>query len=240
MLMPTLKAFAATACLAVSVAAAPTARAQWAVVDVGAIAQLIQQLQIMERQLTTSRGQLLSSQQVLQAMSGDRGMENLLSGTQRNYLPTNWAQLMVVLLGQPTGTYAGLSGSVQSNVAANAVLSPQQLAALSSSDQQQIQAARQWSAMQQAVSQAALANASGRFAALQTLISAISTAKDQKASLDLQARISAELGMLQNEQTKLQVLSQAMQAQESSLRQQQTERAIAGQGNFSTRFQPTP
>jgi type IV secretion system protein VirB5 len=240
MLMPTLKAFAATACLAVSVAAAPNARAQWAVVDVGAIAQLIQQLQIMERQLTTSRGQLLSSQQVLQAMSGDRGMENLLSGTQRNYLPTNWAQLMVVLLGQPTGTYAGLSGSVQSNVAANAVLSPQQLAALSSSDQRQIQAARQWSAMQQAVSQAALANASGRFAALQTLISAISTAKDQKASLDLQARISAELGMLQNEQTKLQVLSQAMQAQESSLRQQQTERAIAGQGNFSTRFQPTP
>ena len=238
--MPTLKAFAATACLAVSVAAAPTARAQWAVVDVGAIAQLIQQLQIMERQLTTSRGQLLSTQQVLQAMSGDRGMENLLSGTQRNYLPTNWAQLIVVLLGRPMGTYAGLSGSVQSNLAANAVLSPQQLAALSSSDQQQIQAARQLSAMQQAVSQAALANASGRFAALQTLISAISTAKDQKASLDLQARISAELGMLQNEQTKLQVLSQAMQAQESSLRQQQTERAIAGQGNFSTRFQPTP
>ena len=238
--MPTLKSFVATACLAVSVAAAPTARAQWAVVDVGAIAQLIQQLQIMERQLTTSRGQLLSTQQVLQAMSGDRGMENLLSGTQRNYLPTNWAQLLVVLLGRPTGTYAGLSGSVQSNVAANAVLSPQQLAALSSSDQQQIQAARQWSAMQQAVSQAALANTSGRFAALQTLISAISTAKDQKASLDLQARISAELGMLQNEQTKLQVLSQAMQAQESSLRQQQTERAIAGQGNFSTRFQPAP
>ena len=238
--MPTLKSFVATACRAVSVAAAPTARAQWAVVDVGAIAQLIQQLQIMERQLTTSRGQLLSTQQVLQAMSGDRGMENLLSGTQRNYLPTNWAQLIVVLLGRPTGTYAGLSGSVQSNVAANAVLSPQQLATLSSSDQQQIQAARQLSAMQQAVSQAALANASGRFAALQTLISAISTAKDQKASLDLQARISAEVGMLQNEQTKLQVLSQAMQAQESSLRQQQTERAIAGQGNFSTRFQPTP
>ena len=238
--MPILKALAITACLAVSVAIVPTARAQWAVVDVGAIAQLIQQLQIMERQLTASRGQLLSTQQALQAMTGDRGMENLLSGTQRNYLPTNWTQLLNALQGQRTGTYAGLSGSVQSNVAANAVLSPQQLATLSSSDQQQIQAARQLTAMQQAVSQAALANASGRFAALQTLISAISTAKDQKASLDLQARISAELGMLQNEQTKLQVLSQAMQAQESSLRQQQTERAIAGQGNFSTRFQPTP
>jgi len=238
--MPILKALAITACLAASVAIVPTARAQWAVVDVGAIAQLIQQLQTMERQLTTSRGQLLSAQQALQAMTGDRGMENLLSGTQRNYLPTNWTQLLNALQGQRTGTYAGLSGSVQSNVAANAVLSRQQLATLSSSDQQQIQAARQWSAMQQAVTQAALANASGRFAAIQTLIAAIPTAKDQKASLDLQARISAELGMLQNEQTKLQVLYQAMQAQESSLREQASERAIAGQGSFATRFQPAP
>ena len=35
------------------------------------------------------------------------------------------------------------------------------------------------------------------------------SAGDQKGILDLQARISAELGMLQNEQTKLQVLAQA-------------------------------
>jgi len=238
--MSSLKALAVTACVAVSVAIVPTARAQWAVVDVGAIAQLIQQLQTMERQLATSRGQLLSAQQALQAMTGDRGMENLLGGTQRNYMPTNWAQLINALQGQRTGTYAGLSSSVQSHVAANAVLSPQQLATLSSSDQQQIEAARQWSAMQQAVTQEALANASGRFAAIQTLIAAIPTAKDQKASLDLQARISAELGMLQNEQIKLQVLYQAMQAQESSLRQQASERVIAGQGNFATRFQPAP
>jgi type IV secretion system protein VirB5 len=63
---------------------------------------------------------------------------------------------------------------------------------------------------------------------------------DQKASLDLQARISAELGMLQNEQTKLQALFQATQAQESALRQQARELAIAGQGSFATRFQPVP
>lgn len=238
--MSILKASVITACLVISVALVPTARAQWAVIDVGAIAQLIQQLQAMERQLTTSRGQLLSAQQALQAMTGDRGMGNLLSGTQRNYLPTNWAQLIGALQGQHTGTYAGLSSSVQNNVTANSVLSPQQLATLSPSDQQQIQAARQWSALQQAVAQAALANASGRFAAIQTLIAAIPAAKDQKASLDLQARISAELGMLQNEQTKLQVLSQAMQAQESSLREQASERAIAGQGSFATRFQPVP
>jgi type IV secretion system protein VirB5 len=221
-------------------AIAPAARAQWAVVDVGAITQLIQEVQTMEQQLATARGQLLSAQQSLQAMTGGRGMERLLAGTPRNYLPTNWAQMTGALQGRGTGGYAGLSADVQSAIAANAVLSPQQLAALSSADQRQILAARQWSALQQAVAHEALVNSSGRFAAIQSLIDAIPTAADQKASLDLQARISAELGMLQNEQTKVQVLHQATQAQESVLRQQARELVIAGQGSFATRFQPVP
>ena len=109
---------------------------------------------------------------------------------------------------------------------------------LSASDQLQIQAARQSSAVQQVLSQQALANASDRFASIQSLISAIPTATDQKGILDLQARISAELGMLQNEQTKMLVLYQATQAQDSANRQQALERAILGQGSFATRFQP--
>jgi type IV secretion system protein VirB5 len=85
-----------------------------------------------------------------------------------------------------------------------------------------------------------LANASGRFSSLQTLISTIGSAGDQKGILDLQARINAELGMLQNEQTKLQELTQSTLAQESVLRQQALEMAIQGQGRFESRFQPTP
>jgi len=46
--------------------------------------------------------------------------------------------------------------------------------------------------------------------------------------------------MLQNEQTKLQVLAAATQAQESVNAQREREFAIAGQGQFATRFQPTP
>ena len=79
---------------------------------------------------------------------------------------------------------------------------------LSPADQQQIVAARQAVALREALAQEALANSSARFASIQSLIAAISTAGDQKAILDLQTRISAELGMLQNEQTKLQVLAQ--------------------------------
>ena len=125
-------------------------------------------------------------------------------------------------------------------IGANAVLSPQQLALLAPADQQQIAAGRQASALQQALSQEALANVSARFASIQSLVNAISSATDQKGALDLQARISAELGMLANEQTKLQVLHVATQAQSAVLLQRQQEQTIAGQGRFETRFQPVP
>jgi type IV secretion system protein VirB5 len=228
------------ACVVVSMAMTPAARAQWAVIDMPAIVQLVQEVQTMQQQLAIARNELQSTQQTLQAMTGNRGMAALLGGTNRNYLPTNWTQVTGTFQGSGAAGYGGLSTDVQGAMAANAVLSPQRLATLLPADQQQIQASRQWSAMQQALAHEALANSSNRFAAIQSLIAAISTAADQKAILDLQARISAELGMLQNEQTKNQVLYQATQAQESVMRQQALERVIEGQGSFASRFQPVP
>jgi type IV secretion system protein VirB5 len=236
--MRSLKIRMVAACFIASLAATPAAWAQWAVVDAPAIVQLIQEVQTTAQQLQTARAQLLQAQQALQTMTGDRGMEQLLGGTVRNYLPSNWTQVTGALQG--SGGFSALSTDVQSIVMANAVLSPQRLATLSPGGQQLIQNSRQWSAMQQALSHQALSNASSRFAAIQTLIAAISSATDQKGILDLQARISAELGMLQNEQTKLQVLNQATQAQESSLRQLGREQVIDGHGPFVARFQPVP
>jgi type IV secretion system protein VirB5 len=221
------------------IAATPPARAQWAVIDAPAIVQLIQEVQTMQEELQTARDQLTQAKQTLQTMTGDRGMARLLSGTSRNYLPSSWSELTGAMRGA-AGGYAGLSSDVRNSIAANAVLTPQQLSMLSASDQQHIVASRQSSALQQALAQEALANASGRFASIQSLVAAIGTAGDQKAILDLQARITAELGMLQNEQTKLQILQHATRAQDSVIRQQEREQAIAGHGRFETRFQPAP
>jgi type IV secretion system protein VirB5 len=217
----------------------PSAQAQLAVIDAPAIAQLVQQVQQIEQAIATAKSQLLQAEQQLQAMRGDRGMENLQSGINRVYLPSDWSQLTGAAQGNG-GAYAGLAVNSQAMIGANAVLTPQQLAAMSPADRQQIVAARQWTAMTQAVSQAALANSNGRFATMQSLINAIPTASDLKGILDLQARIAAELGMLQIEQTKLQVLAQSLQAQEAAGVQQQRELGIAGQGSFATRFQPVP
>ena len=227
----------AVAGLLASIALIPAAHAQWAVVDAPALIQLVQQVANAEQQLVTLKNQLTQAQQELQSMTGARGMEQLLSGTVRNYLPANWSQVTGAVQG--SSGFGSLSSDMQSISSSNAVLTPQRLALLPASTQQQIQASRQWSAMQQAISHQALSNASGRFNALQSLISAIPSATDQKGALELQARIAAELAMLQNEQNKLAVLSQSTQGQLDALALQAKEQAIAGRGRFNSRFQPT-
>lgn len=214
-----------------SVLMASSAHAQFAVIDVGAIAQLIQQVQTMREQLTTARNQLSEAQATLQSMRGGRGMEQLLSGTVRNYLPQDWAALEAVLR-QNGGSFAGLSTQLQSLMLANAVLSPARLASMSPADRQQVEDARRAAALLQVITREALSSSSSRFAAIQQLINAIPAAGDQKAILDLQARIGAEQGMLQNEQTKLEVLFQTTVAERQARSQRVREQAIAGIGAF--------
>ncbi len=226
-------------CVLLLLAAAPAARAQWAVVDVGAIAQLIQEVEIMDQALAIAQGQLQQAEQTYRAMTGDRGMESLLSGTVRNYLPTSSSDLQAVL-SQSATSFGSLATLMQSAMETNAVLTQQQIAVLPADAAAYLQGSRRTTALLQAIEGDALANSSGRFSSLQQLIDAIGTDTDQKGSLDLNARISAEQGMLQNEQTKLQVLFQALVAQQWSDRQREREQIVADHGDFGTRFAPSP
>jgi type IV secretion system protein VirB5 len=215
----------------VSIGLSPVSQAQWAVVDVGAITQLVQEVGTLQQQLQTAERTLSNAQQQFQAITGNRGMQNLLSGTNRNYLPTTWSQLSAAIT-QTGGAYQALSAGVQNLMAANAVLTPQQIAALSPAEQSQLQSARQSAALLQSTSRQALDNTSTRFASLQQLINAIPSAADQKGALDLQARIQAEQAMLQNENTKMAVLYQSLQAQEWARKQSAREQVVAGVGSL--------
>jgi type IV secretion system protein VirB5 len=219
--------------------AAPAAQAQFAVIDVGAITQLIAQVQILEDQLTTARNHLAQAQAEFASITGGRGMERLLSGTHRNYLPATWADLQGAMQ-SAGGLYGALSGGIAATVAGNAVLSPQALSLLPADVRKQIETARRLTALQQNLTRQALANSSDRFGALQQLIDAIPAAEDQKAVLDLQARVNAENSMLQNEQSKLLTVFELVQAEEHANAQQVGERAVVGHGQFATRFRPVP
>lgn len=217
--------------LCVLFAVSSSSQAQMAVVDVRAIAQMARQLQVLQQQLATVRSQLAQAQAQYQSMVGGRGMENLLAGAVRNYLPPDWQELEAALRGLQN-SYGALTNELNSALRANAVLTDDQIARLSLEEREQLEAARGTAALMQVTSRQALETSSQRFASLQQLIAAISTATDQKAILDLQARIAVEQAMLQNENTKLMVLHQAAQAEEIARRQRAQELAIANRGSL--------
>jgi len=211
---------------------APVAHAQWAVVDVGAINQLVQEVSVMRQTLSTTEQTLNEERSQYAAMTGSYGMSALLSGQNQNYLPGSWGQLQSVLQ-NTAGTYGALASEVQQLVVAHAVLSAAELAALPSSERAQIVSQRQSVALLQAETRVALSTTSSRFTSLQQLISAIPQAQTQKAVLDLQARIGAEETMLENDQTKLGVLYAVARANREAEREQVREEAIAGIGSFA-------
>jgi type IV secretion system protein VirB5 len=201
------------------------------VIDAGAIVQLVQEVAQLRQQVATAQSQLTQARSEYAAITGNRGMESLLSGTQRNYLPTDWTQVSQVM-GGASGSYPALAGSVQSLVQSNAVLTPGQVSALSATEQAQLLSARQSAALLQALARSALQNTSSRFAQLQQLILAIGSAQDQKGALDLNARIAAEEGMLQNESTKLQVLYQAVKSEQWAREERALEQVLADHGSL--------
>jgi type IV secretion system protein VirB5 len=220
----------------VGLVVAPAARAQFAVSDVASIAQLISQAQILENQLDTARNQLSQARTEFDSITGDRGMERLLGGAPRNYLPASWADLQGAMQFGGGALGAGIAASV----ATNSILPQQTLALLPPDVRKEIDTARRLTALQQNLTRQALLTTSNRFGSLQQLIDAIGGAGDQKAVLDLQARVNSENSMLQNEQSKLLTLYQLVQAEERANDEQMRERAVLGHGQFATRFQPTP
>lgn len=209
----------------------PTANAQWAVVDVGAITQLIQQVRTMQEQLSTARNQLAQAEAAHRAMTGGRGMERLLGEVPRNYLPRQWRELAEVL-SQSSVSYGAIAREMQRVITANSVLTADQLNSLSATDRQILEDTRRSKAMLQVMTREALNRTSDRFGAIQQLIDAIGRADDPKAVLDLQARIQAESTMLINENTKLQVLFQLEQAEENARRHRLREEAINAFGSL--------
>jgi type IV secretion system protein VirB5 len=209
------------------------AQAQFAVIDVAALNQLVTEYQTLQQELSTAQSALSQARTTYAAMIGSRGMQYLLGGMVRNYLPANYSDVLQVMSGS-SASFSGLATDVRSLISSNAVLTPAQVAALSLPQQLDLASARQTAALLAATSHSALSNSSDRFASLQQLISAIGTAGDQKASLDLNARIAAEQGMLQNEATKLQVLYQVAQSEEWARVQRAREHAIADQGSLRT------
>ena len=225
-----------------SVGVATPASAGMPVIDAANLAQAIQevlswgqQLQGMERQYS----QLLQSYRQLQStynsLTGARGMQNVLqiSMASRNYLPVTYAQLTGVINGTSTA-YPVLSSQVQTSIQSNAVLNTQRVGGLSPQAQQYLLQSRQAAATLSMLSQQSQANASGNFSNVQTLISALGTTADTKASADLNGRIQSEQVMTQTNQIKTDALYQSVQALQLQNAQLAREAAMLQQSTQSS------
>ena len=81
------------------------------VIDAANLAQAVQEVLAWAQQYQQMVQQLQQQRQQISAITGGRGMENVLpmSNLARNYLPPDYAQVAQVLNGT-SSTYAGLSG----------------------------------------------------------------------------------------------------------------------------------
>ena len=174
------------------------ANAQWAVVDVGAIAQLDPATRQDGAGDTDRREPAKPGAAAIPIDDRQSRHAEPLSGINRNYLVSDFNQLA-----------SALGPGIQSHIATNAVLTPAQMAALSPSEQQQLTNARTNSALLQTASQQAYSNASARFASIQQLINAIPTRDRSEGDLGASG---AHLG----------------RARDAAEREHQTERAVSG------------
>jgi type IV secretion system protein VirB5 len=206
--------------------------AQWVVIDPTSLTQELIQVQQIAQEITLAQKTLNQVEQAYNSTTGNRGMQNLLSGVNRNYLPTNWTQLTGAM-GGGGGAYGALGTDITSTVNRNAILTPAQTAQLSSTELDSLTQRRQSVALLEALARAALTTNSNRFSSLQGLVNAIPTANDQKGMLELHARVGAEHAMLQTEQTKLDTLYKAAQVAAETERERSDEKAIADIGHIN-------
>ena len=232
-LPPRITAVLVTAAL--TVVGMTPAEATMPVIDVAAIAQLIQTILYWENQLQGMKDHLNQMRQTTSALTGGRGMQALLplAPQARNYLPSNWTDVASLVSGNPNG-YGALTTLVTARLQGVSVLPQATLAALTPDQRKLLTDGRNSAAVLQALSQTAYASTSARFQQLQSLIQAIGTATDEKAIADLQGRIQAEQAMLANDEAKLTSLYQAAQADRWSQEQRMREMSIAQLGSPQT------
>lgn len=191
------------------------------------VKHMVTSLQRMQDQLSTMRGQLAQAQQQYQAITGSRGMGNLVTDQARDYIPRNWRE---TLAANQSGEFGRLVGEIRESAG---YLADANLEGINDAYRASLQQTGERAITNQAAHAAVFEESSARFERIQTLMDHIETAEDDKAVQDLQARIQVEQVMLQNELIRAQSMASMMQAQERVEREASKQRAAAQRFDYS-------
>src|SRR5471032_484348 len=169
--------------------------------DVVMAGQLEQQVQTMEQQYTTMTTQL-------NALTGNRGLGQILDNpSMHSYLPDQWQSIYGQVKG---GQLSGISS------AASQIESDEGMTATTPGQQRYNDTLAANKAMSMQAYQANLS----RLQNIKSLMQQSDATQDPPAKADLQNRLQSENAMIQNEQTRLNLMGQLQQAEEKLAAQQ--------------------
>ena len=175
----------------------------------------------MVEQLDQLKNQLDQMKQQYKAITGSRGLGEILTNTGlKSALPQDWQKVYSSI---QSGGYKGLDGAGKAIADAAKLADRCNYYKEGSEQKKSCQTAAVQSAQTQSNIEKALDNATARLENLNQLAKRINSTTDAKAIADLNARINIEQAAIQNEQTRLQLYMKLAETQEKHA--QQAERA---------------
>lgn len=187
------------------------------VIDATNLAQQIQQVAAWAQQFQQMQQQFGQLQQTYNSLNGIRGFSSLINNPAlRKYLPADYQ----TILNSGYGNWEGIRTATKVLDIAETSLNSSSLSA------QTFNSNANQAAINRAMADEGYKQAAQRFDTIQALIDNINNTPDSKDVAELQARIQAEQVMMQNEQTKLMMVSQLVQAQRDLAQQRGAELRI--------------
>lgn len=186
--------------------------------DIPATMNQMQTIAKWGEQLNGMSKQLDQMRQVYGTLQGSRNLGNLMNNDLlTQYLPQDYVGAAQSLR-SGSGSFSGISGSLNDIVRANQLKS---CAELNSDASMRTACTQQWQqlALQKQIGDMGYRKASENIRNLQTFVGSINASTDQKAISEVQARIQVETVRMQNEQIKLSTI-QAMEEADRRLQQQ--------------------
>lgn len=218
--MPTRLKFVTAVCVIASTLSPHRAQAQGIpVIDAANLIQTIQQVMNDITSINNQVQQIVQLQDQLRSISGIRNLGNVFNNPMlRNYVP---AEAYTLINAVNTSGYSGLNTTAKALRDRHMVYN---CLDRNGDDQTRCQAMLAQPYQQKGLLQDAMKSAAGRLNQIQSLMRQINATDDQKAVLEIQARIGAENALLAHEMSQLQMLQGMSDSEERIARSRERER----------------
>ena len=237
-----MKKLVMTALFSFAWALSAPSRAQIPVTDVASLTQQIQQVLAWAQQYTQMVHQIRNQMQQIDqlrdtynSMTGSRGVGAFINGvgdqSARRYLPTDLAQIYDFYNGTIVPEFGALTSRISALRSIISTLPPSYFPA-GSQLEAELNKALDSIAAQRSIAEVAYKNAADRIPNIEAMMNRINTTSDPKEIAELQARLSGEQALIQNEANRIAVLKNQQEIATYEQEQRSRERMARSAGGI--------